>query len=606
MLNTNMYSIKQFKEIIGQDAKTIISEGLNLIKKGSKYQCPNTTAHKHGDRNPSMAWDENRLQFHCFVCNENIDIYRYYRVYQNLSHLETIEKANNFEVENNYCTIKDETAISLSGYSELNDDLYAYLDKRGITKDTADIFNLMNDSGNIAIPFYDGSNNLTGVKIRNLGKGTAKYLALKGSYFGLFNKQNLVKDKPLIVCEGEFDCMIVSQIGFPNVVSVGTGANSLESLFNKEKDTFDKYESIILLSDRDESGENMRKLFVKRFDNKIKLPDMKLFKEMKDITELYMSHGEAQIKEVIESALTKIEGLRDLDIMPYTGISDLKNGSFIPTGLPSIDYALNDLNSGSLTLISGRSNGGKSTLVNQVIANAINEHYKVLLLNGEGHANLLLNSLYKVVVGNEKECYEEIKINKRVFKEPRKNVLAALQKWHSKKLTIFTKGDSNLKTIDELYQLAEYEIKTKGYNLVVIDNLMSFISIQKASEKYEIQADFVQRLCNLAKSYNTVIILVLHPTKDLKKGVEMDFEQISGSSDIYNKADNIIAVTRLYDEDIILEEANGKIEILKNRYFPNLAKIDTYFDPDTELLLELDKVNKIAHKYDFNWRKYLE
>ena len=43
----------------------------------------------------------------------------------------------------------------------------------------------------------------------------------------------------------------------------------------------------------------------------------------------------------------------------------------------------------------------------------------------------------------------------------------------------------------------------------------------------------------------------------------MDFEQISGTSDLYNKADNIITVIREYDTDKVNQGINGKIAVLK-------------------------------------------
>ena len=63
-----MDQIQEIKDRHGQQAENIIANGLNLMKVGKKYRCPNIYAHKHGDRNPSMSWDPNALQFYCFGC----------------------------------------------------------------------------------------------------------------------------------------------------------------------------------------------------------------------------------------------------------------------------------------------------------------------------------------------------------------------------------------------------------------------------------------------------------------------------------------------------------------------------------------------------------
>ncbi len=42
----------------------------------------------------------------------------------------------------------------------------------------------------------------------------------------------------LIITEGELDCNIIYQCGYSNVTSVGTGANSLDKLFEQERKFF--------------------------------------------------------------------------------------------------------------------------------------------------------------------------------------------------------------------------------------------------------------------------------------------------------------------------------------------------------------------------------
>ena len=87
-----MGQIQEIKEKVGQSAEEIISQGLGMQKIGTHYRCPNTLAHKHGDRTPSMGWHKEALQFHCFACNEKIDIYTYYKEYLNYSHDEIVSE----------------------------------------------------------------------------------------------------------------------------------------------------------------------------------------------------------------------------------------------------------------------------------------------------------------------------------------------------------------------------------------------------------------------------------------------------------------------------------------------------------------------------------
>lgn len=591
--------IQELKEKIGQAAEVIIADGIGLKKSGNKYHCPNATAHKHGDKNPSMSWDPNALQFYCFTCGEKIDIYRYFREFKKLEHQEVME---NYYMNYNNCNFNEST-LNTSHMEILEKNQIEYLVSRGISEDVQKIFKLGNIAGNIAIPYLE-TDKVVGIKVRNLMNTSPKYYSIKGSKFGLFNKDNVNEKPGIIVTEGEFDCMIVCQAGFDNVVSVGTGANSLKGLLQQERSFIDSFDTLIVLSDNDVAGQNMRNDFVKEFGYKVKLPSMNLYNGCKDINEVFLKHGKEQVKKIIDSAAIKIEGMRNLDLQPYEGIKSI-DGKYIPTGIVAVDYALNDLSPGLVTLITGRANGGKSTFVNQIMVNAIDKGNKVLLIAGEGLQEILINNLYKTVIGREKEYFEYRKINKRIFVEPTQEALIALKIWHKSKLTIFNKGDSDLKSTDELFGILNIQIKTSRPDLVIIDNLMSVLSVEKAVEKLEKQADFMQRCCDLAKSEKLHIILVLHPNKTVQKGNSMDFEQISGTQDLANKADNIISVKRNYNEEDLVKGYDGEIEVLKNRYFSDLPKVNVYFDKDTCTLLQIQEQTGDRMAYELDWKKYL-
>jgi len=602
----DLEAIKQIKLNYGQAAENIIASGIGLRRKGRKYHCCNIYQHKNGDKNPSLSWDPKLLQFHCFTCGMNIDIYGYYRDHLNYSHQEVVNEllgTNDYKATSMQKN-RDTFSSELINIKPITNECFEYIKSRGITAETIAKFDLRSHKGNIAFPYFKYEV-LVGYKLRKPMKDPPKpkMTSLTGSKPYLFNAQNITIGTELIICEGEFDCMCINQCGYENAVSVGAGANSMNALLEQSKEFLNSFEALIIVSDNDDSGNNMDKTFVDMFGDKAKLIDKKLYVK-KDINEEYLLYGEKKVIQLIESARFKIEGRRDLDKTPYKGLTSI-TGRYIPTGLNTIDYAINDLAPGCVTLIAGRSNGGKTTLTKQIIANAIEKDNKVYLMSGEGNSEKLINELYQCVIGRNQEYYKVIKVNKKFHKEPTPLVLEALQKWHEGKLTLFNKGESKLKTIDQLFKMVEVEIKVNKFDLIVIDNLMSILSVQ-ASEKLEAQADFLQKCHNLADSYHTHIILVLHPNKTYKKGDDMDFEQISGSSDISNKADNIISVIREYDPVEIAAGINGKICVLKNRYYSDLACCNVHFENETGLLLEIDKETNSTLAYKFHWDKHLE
>jgi twinkle protein len=599
-----MSEIQDIKAKYGQQAESIIADGLNLHRNGKRYRCPNNMAHKHGDKNPSMSWDPKALQFHCFTCGMNIDIYGYYRDHLNYSHQEIIRELlgetehTQTSIYKNRMTFQDE----LKKITPITQECIDYIKRRGLLEETISQFQLMSYQGEIAFPYFRYET-IVGYKRRKPVKdpGKPKMLSLTGSKPYLFNAQNVSETDELIICEGEFDCMCIYQCGYKNVVSVGAGANSLSMMVEQAKDFLNGFKYMIIVSDNDEAGSNMDKFFVDTFGDKVKLVDKNLYRK-KDINEELVVNGPEAVKRLIESARFKIEGRRDLDEQPYKGLTT-RSGKYIPTGIPSIDNALNDLAPGCVTLIVGRANSGKTTLTRQIIANAINQENRVYVISGEGDQEVFINSVYQCVIGRNTEYYTTTKVNKRFHKEPTSPVLKALQTWHKGKLTIFNKGESKLKTTDDLFNMIEYEIKIKRHELIVIDNLMSVLSA-KAIEKNEAQADFMQRCCDISKIFGIHIILVLHPNKTYSKGDRLDFEQISGTSDLGNKADNIISVIREYESEKKSLGIDGYIEVIKNRYYPDLVFCKVHFDLETGLLLEIQDNSMIS--YNFNWFKYLD
>lgn len=590
-----MMNIQEFKERIGQNAEHIIAQGMNLERVGTKYRCPNKYSHNNGDLHPSLSWDKKALQFYCFTCAEKVDIYSYYTNYKNMSHEEVMqmqEPTDNYRIE-----IKEKPEFHLGDLKDFQRD---YLKKRGLSDDTIRDFMLGDHQNNIGFPYLNNGE-ITGIKLKNMKGNKPKYLSVTGSDFGLYNKDFLNQEEPLVITEGEIDCMSVYEAGYKNVVSVGTGGSSLDKLFRQEEKLLQGFKALIIFSDVDEVGKAMRKAFLDKFGYLVKFPDVEQYKGCKDANEILLQHGKEQILKVIKSASVKIEGLVNAaDDIPHD-ISTIGK-KHIPTGIPSIDYAINDLGSAEVSLITGRSNSGKSTYISQIIANAIDKNFKVFLVAGEGTIPILINNLYQNVIGGNPRYYDIKQVNKRSFKVAKPFVVEALKKWHGDRFTLFSKGESKLKTTDELLSMMAQQIKNNKPDLVVIDNLMSVLSVEKVSEKYEKQGDFMEHLLMLAKTENCHITLVLHPNKEVRKGGSLEMENISGSSDLYNKSDVILAVKRNYDED---EEHDGEISILKNRYFSELTTTYTMYDPETKMLLEMDDFG-VPVKYNLQWEKYLD
>jgi DNA primase len=111
---------------------------------------------------------------------------------------------------------------------------YAYAETRGITRATAEQFGLAvalagGFKGRLVIPLIDsqdGQDVLVGYAARSLDESEPKYLfpsREKGFYKShlVFNLARVRGQKAAVVTEGFFDCMKVTQAGFPAVALMG-------------------------------------------------------------------------------------------------------------------------------------------------------------------------------------------------------------------------------------------------------------------------------------------------------------------------------------------------------------------------------------------------
>jgi DNA primase len=117
---------------------------------------------------------------------------------------------------------------------ELGDSQQArdYLSGRGLSSSTIAHFSLGYDSGNhgITIPYRAANQHVITTKLRRLDGGKPKYLTLGHDFplpapkRHLFNAQVLLRTGRVIVCEGEFDCMVLHQESLAAVSIPGVSA----------------------------------------------------------------------------------------------------------------------------------------------------------------------------------------------------------------------------------------------------------------------------------------------------------------------------------------------------------------------------------------------
>lgn len=178
------------------------------------------------------------------------------------------------------------------------------------------------------------------------------------------------------------------------------------------------------------------------------------------------------------------------------------------TNISSLDEALGGgLARGELSVVTGFPSGGKSTFVQQMVANYIRQGLSVGYYQGDRSQEDVKNNFITIGLTNE----ELAKVN---FYSSLQNI-----------------------TPDQMV-----EISSK-YDVFVFDNFLAYQN--KLNATFELSGQLVEQFSSVVKENNNHIMTVAHQSKHTGLA---NMGQIASSQQIANKADMIVAVER-YDEE---------------------------------------------------------
>lgn len=102
-----------------------------------------------------------------------------------------------------------------------------------------------------------------------------------------------------------------------------------------------------------------------------------------------------------------------------------------------------------------------------------------------------------------------------------------------------------------------------GCRVLFVDNLMTAITDDIASDLYRQQTKFVKALALMAKKYNVLIFLIAHPRKST--GNDFGNDDVAGSSNITNLVDVVLKYSRPKKKDGEQAWCDRLLTVHKNR-----------------------------------------
>ncbi len=528
------------RETAKETAKAYLADYLQGkgIDIGRPFHCLNP---EHTDENPSMSFDRKRNICHCFSCGATYDIFHCIGLLDGIEGFKgQLEKACDL-----YGIIIDEGSASpkqahrepqpedMTEYykqcSLLLDSDSEYLQKRGISLATAGKYVIGLDPA-----FKAGKDTIKALIIptgkysfvaRNTADGKPRYW--KHGTAEIFPRK-ADQQKPLIVCEGEIDCLSIIEAG-GNAVSMGTVQNK-----NKLYEYLEDFKKpVILALDNDKAGqaaetelysELMKKgieTYKYNLSGAYKDPNERLLNDtegFKDDIKRLMENPREVIKEVEKAEYEKETALYHVKDF-INGIADSVNTEAIPTRFSQLDTALDGGMFPGLYFIGGMSSVGKTTLTLQIADQIAMQGRDILVFSLEmARSELMAKSISRLTykISEKKGDKKQAKTTRGITtgkryetyrEEDKKTIAEAIHAYKDYAGHVYIhEGIGNI-GFNEIRKATERHIDITGNKPVIVVDYVQLLAPYdvRASDKQNIDKA-VMELKRLSRDYGLVVI----------------------------------------------------------------------------------------------------
>jgi twinkle protein len=120
------------------------------------------------------------------------------------------------------------------------------------------------------------------------------------------------------------------------------------------------------------------------------------------------------------------------------------------------------------------------------------------------------------------------------------------------------------------------------YRHIILDNLQFMLSSQYTSslDKFDLSDRVMAALRHFATSTNCHVTLVIHPRKEADD-VPLGLSSVSGTAKATQEADNVIILQKLFDRRFL--------DVKKNRFTGELGRVEISYNPAKRLVYELSE-----------------
>lgn len=464
--------------------------------------------------------------------------------------------------------------------------------ERGLTKETLKKYgvgstleqfrNLDDDSEgeyteklSMTFPMYENGR-IVRHKIRALHDKRYMSLSPIGGKWGLFGLNTVPEDSTeLIITEGEFDAMSVYQATGRPAISVPNGCNSLPIDILP---LLERFEKIYLWFDDDVPGQQG----LEQFSKKLGIGRCLIVKSnyvnegandpnrCKDANEALLLQKDL-VKLLEEASRVRHDRIITFDTFKGEIFNEFYGKSSEVQGvqsryLPKYNEILKGVRAGELTVFTGPTGIGKTTILGQLTMDFCEQGLRTLWGSFEVRNHRLVSSMMCQLAGRD------LRVSKDNFD---------LYSERFQQLPMYFMNFFGSTSVDQVISAMDYAVYVYDVQHIVIDNLQFMVSGQgRGYDKFEIQDRAIETFRHFASERNVHVSLVIHPRKESDKAV-LGISSVFGTAKATQEADNVVILQRgpLY----------RSLMVKKNRFDGTLGEIPYAFFRDSKRIIELSE-----------------
>lgn len=293
------------------------------------------------------------------------------------------------------------------------------------------------------------------------------------------------------------------------------------------------------------------------------------------LTEMYCEMGAVDYQSHMAHIWEEAYELPPYGIVEVASVDvvDISKQPHTKSGIPALDSMIGGLYDGEVSVWTGKRKEGKSTMLGLPILAALKAGRKVCVYSGELPTWRYKAWLVAMAAGPDHLIEERTDTGKVVW-STRPEIAKQIDIWWAGRLFQFDNSLPGIHRPETLLSMMRYAHRRYGCSVFVVDNLMT-VDLS-GEDYYRAQSRFTGQLVDFAHETNAHVHLVAHRRKGgTVKGAKGDSDDVSGSGDITNRADNTFCVSRTAEGE---SPFDSTLEVLANRDFGATGVIGMKFD----------------------------